>query len=57
MQYDGDPSYLAQAIAEVIRTQTGQEVTVRVNRYDAAGTSTKIAAVQAAEYVKRRPEI
>jgi hypothetical protein len=55
--FDGDPNALADVIAQVIRTQTGQNVIVRVNRFDAPGTSTRVAAAVAQDYVTRRPNI
>ena len=55
--YDGDPGALASAIADYIRSQSGQDITVRVNTLDDPNTVSKIAALNAAQLAKRRPNI
>ena len=55
--YDGNVQALATVITEMIRAQTGQDLTVRVNHLDQAGSTGRVAAANAANYIKRRPEI
>jgi hypothetical protein len=57
LEYDGDPSQVAMAIRDILKSMTGQDVSLRLNRSDSPSSVSKIATLQASQYVKRRPQI
>lgn len=57
MEYAGDPNQLAMALRDVLKSMTGQDVMLRVNMSDKAGSLSKISTLKAAQYVQRRPQI
>ena len=56
-KYDGDPQALAIILEELLRQQTGEQATARVITTDVDSSVSKMAAVQAQQFVQRRPII